>query len=95
MKILKIIAIVVVVLLVIAIAIPFFVNANTFRPTLESELTGALGRQVKVGNLSLSLFSGSVQADNISIADDPLASVVLGTGKMLSDFRLLRLVSID
>src|SRR6202165_4809224 len=26
----------------------------------------------------------------VSIADDPLASVVLGTGKMLSDFRLLR-----
>ena len=31
----------------------------------------------------------------VSIADDPLASVVLGTGKMLSDFHLLRLVSID
>jgi len=31
----------------------------------------------------------------VSIADDPLASVVLGTGNMLSDFRLLRLVSID
>src|SRR5215470_7061473 len=31
----------------------------------------------------------------VSIADDPLCSVVLGTGKMLSDFRLLRLVSID
>ena len=31
----------------------------------------------------------------VSIADDPLASVVLGTGKMLSDFRLLRMVSID
>src|SRR6202165_17064 len=31
----------------------------------------------------------------VSIADDPLASVVLGTGKMLSDFKLLRLVSID
>jgi rod shape-determining protein MreB len=31
----------------------------------------------------------------VSIADDPLASVVLGTGKMLSDFRLLRLTSID
>jgi rod shape-determining protein MreB len=26
----------------------------------------------------------------VSVADDPLASVVLGTGKMLSDFRLLR-----
>jgi rod shape-determining protein MreB and related proteins len=31
----------------------------------------------------------------VSIANDPLASVVLGAGKMLSDFRLLRLVSID
>src|SRR6204780_2539688 len=31
----------------------------------------------------------------VSIAEDPLCSVVLGTGKMLSDFRLLRLVSID
>ncbi len=31
----------------------------------------------------------------VSIADDPLASVVLGTGKMLSDFKLLRKVSID
>jgi len=31
----------------------------------------------------------------VSIADDPLASVVLGTGKMLSDFRLLRKVSLD
>jgi len=31
----------------------------------------------------------------VSIADDPLASVVLGTGKMLSDFRLLRKVCLD
>jgi rod shape-determining protein MreB and related proteins len=31
----------------------------------------------------------------VSIVDDPLSSVVLGTGKILSDFRLLRLVSID
>jgi cell division protein FtsA len=31
----------------------------------------------------------------VSIADDPLASVVLGTGKMLSDFKLLRKISID
>ena len=26
----------------------------------------------------------------VSIAEDPLASVVLGTGKMLTDFKLLR-----
>jgi AsmA protein len=70
-RILKILAVIVAVLIVILIAVPFFVDANAFRPTLESELTGALGRQVKVGNLSLSLLSGSVSADDISIADDP------------------------
>jgi len=68
---LKIGAIVVGLLILILIAIPFFIDANTFRPTLESELTDALGRQVKVGNLSLRLLSGSVTADQISIADDP------------------------
>jgi AsmA protein len=73
-RILKILAIIVGVLILIAIAIPFFIDANTFRPTLESDLTTALGRQVKVGNLSLSLFSGSVSADDISIADDPAFS---------------------
>ncbi len=69
-RILKIIAIVVAVLIIILIAIPFFIDANTFRPKLETELSSTLGRQVKVGNLSLSLFSGAVSADDISIADD-------------------------
>jgi len=32
---------------------------------------------------------------SVSIADDPLASVVLGTGKLLSDFKLLRKISIE
>jgi rod shape-determining protein MreB len=31
----------------------------------------------------------------VSIADDPLTSVVMGTGKMLHDFNLLRKVSLD
>jgi AsmA protein len=70
----RIIAIVVGILIVIAIALPFLVDVNSFRPRLESELTSALGRQVKVGNLSLSIFSGTVSADNISIADDPAYS---------------------
>ena len=71
---LKIVAIVVGVLILIIIAIPFFIDANSYRPRLETELTQVLGRQVKVGNLSLSLFSGSVAADDISIADDPAFS---------------------
>ena len=55
----RIIAIVVGILIVIAIAVPFLVDVNSFRPKLEGELTSALGRQVKVGNLSLSIFSGT------------------------------------
>jgi rod shape-determining protein MreB len=31
----------------------------------------------------------------VTLADDPLSSVVLGTGKMLSDFHLLKKISID
>jgi rod shape-determining protein MreB len=31
----------------------------------------------------------------VSVADDPLASVVLGTGRMLSDFALLRKISVE
>jgi len=71
---LRIIGIVIVVLLLIVIALPFFVNVNSFRPKLESELTDALGRQVKVGNLDLSIWSGSVAAQDVSIADDPAFS---------------------
>src|ERR1039457_3572859 len=71
---LKIAAIVVGALILLVIIIPFFIDANTFRPKLESELSDALGRPVKVGNLSLSLFSGAVKADDISIADDPTFS---------------------
>jgi AsmA protein len=71
---LKIAGIVIAVLLLIAIALPFLINVNSFRPRLESELSTALGRDVKVGNLSLSILSGSVAADNLSIADDPAFS---------------------
>ena len=68
---LKIVGIIIVVLIILVIAIPFFIDANRFKPKLESELTEALGRKVTVGNLSLSILSGAVSADNIAIADDP------------------------
>ena len=67
---LKIAGIVVALLIVVAIAVPLFVNVNNFRPQIESNLSAALGRPVKVGNLSLSILSGSVGADQLSIADD-------------------------
>ena len=71
---LRIVAIVIAFLILILIALPFLINVNSFRPKIESEASGALGRQVTIGNLSLSLFSGHVEADNIEIADDPAFS---------------------
>jgi AsmA protein len=68
---LRIVAIVVAVLIVILIALPFLINVNSYRPKIESEATDALGRAVTIGNLSLHLFSGVVEADNVAIADDP------------------------
>ena len=56
----KVAGIVVVLLIVIAIVLPLLVNVNTFRPQIESNLSSALGRPVKVGNLSLGIFSGSL-----------------------------------
>src|SRR5580704_5890156 len=68
---LKIIAIVVGVLIVLVLVAPFLIPVNQFRPTIEQKASAALGRKVEVGNLSLSLFSGALGADNLSIADDP------------------------
>jgi AsmA protein len=68
---LRYIGILVGVLLVTLIALPFFINANSFRPAIEQRLSSALGRGVQIGNLSLSIFSGSLSAEHLSIFDDP------------------------
>jgi len=73
-RILKIAGIVIAIILVAVIALPFLINVNSFRPRLESELSKALGREVKVGNLGLSLLAASVSAENLAIADDPAFS---------------------
>jgi AsmA protein len=71
MKALKWIGIVVVVLVVILLILPFVIPVNSFKPTIESKASAALGRQVQLGNLSLSLITGSLGVDNLSISDDP------------------------
>ncbi|MGA2963140.1 MAG: AsmA family protein [Candidatus Korobacteraceae bacterium] len=71
---LRYIVIAFVVLVVLVAALPFLINVNQFRPTVEEELSAVLHRQVKIGNLKLSLLSGSLTADNLSIADDPAFS---------------------
>src|SRR3974390_3010285 len=68
---LRIVLIAVAVIFVILLILPLLINVNSYRPKIEAQATSALGRQVTVGNLSLSLFSGSVEANNVAIADDP------------------------
>ncbi|MGD1210500.1 MAG: AsmA family protein [Candidatus Acidiferrales bacterium] len=73
-KFLVILGIIVVVLILIAVILPFVIDVNRFKPTLETDLTSALGRKVQIGNIGLSILSGSVKVDNIVIADDPAFS---------------------
>src|SRR5438445_34364 len=55
-RILKIIGIVVAVLVVILIAIPFFINVNSFRPRIEAETKSNSGSSTP-GNLSVAKLS--------------------------------------
>ncbi|HUO33379.1 MAG TPA: AsmA family protein [Candidatus Acidoferrum sp.] len=68
------VGIVIVLILIVLIALPFFVNANQFKPQLESNLNAALGRKVDIGNISLSIFSGGVTVDDVAVSDDPAFS---------------------
>src|SRR6201994_1806660 len=67
----KIVGLVIAVIVVLLLIIPFFINADSFRPMLQSKAQEALGRNVQIGKLDFSLFSGSLKADGITIADDP------------------------
>jgi len=68
---LKWLAIAVVAILLILIVVPFLIPINKFKPTIESKASDALGRKVQLGNLSLSLLTGSVGIDDVSVSDDP------------------------
>jgi AsmA protein len=59
---------------ILVITAYLLIDANSFRPTIEAQLSSSLGRKVQVGDLSLSLFSGGISARDISIADDPAFS---------------------
>jgi AsmA protein len=67
----KIAAAIIGAVVVVVAAVPLFVDVNTFKPLIEDQLTTATGRQTKLGDLSLSIFSGTVVARDLQIADDP------------------------
>ena len=71
---LKIVAGIVALFVLVIVLVPFLLNADEFRPTIESQLSAALGRPITLGHLTLSLLKDSLDAENISIADDPAFS---------------------
>lgn len=69
-RIFKWIAILVAVLVLVVVALPFFINVNQFKPMLESQLSTALNREVRLGNLRLSLLAGEVTAGDLTVSED-------------------------
>src|SRR5687768_15071801 len=61
------------IVLLVAIT-PFVMDVNQFRPFIEGKASAALGRQVDLGNLKLSLSSASLTTETLVIADDPAFS---------------------
>lgn len=59
------------VVILAVVSLPFLVNANQFRPHIESMLSNGLGREVRLGQLRLSLFSGRLSVGDITIMDNP------------------------
>ena len=73
-RIARVVGILIALVVIVAVSLPFLINANRFKPKLESTLSEALGRQVTIGDLKLSLLSGGVTANGLAIADDPAFS---------------------
>src|SRR5258705_567249 len=61
-------------ILLVAVSIPLFLNADAFRTRIETSLTTSLGRKVALGKLDLSVLTGSLVAENATMADDPAFS---------------------
>jgi AsmA protein len=70
-KVIFIVGGVVVALVLLITLVPFLIEANQYRPKIESAMSSALGRKVTMGNIRLSIWSGGVSVDTLSISDDP------------------------
>src|SRR5437763_1485211 len=57
-------------LAVLLVLAPFLIPVNQFRPIIERSASAALGRNVHLGRLRLSLWSGSLSAASLAIDDD-------------------------
>jgi AsmA protein len=62
---------VVALIVLVAVCLPLFLNADSFRARIESTLTKSLGRKVTIGKLDLSVWTGGLVATKTTVADDP------------------------
>src|ERR1700739_782047 len=73
-KISIIVGAIVALLLIVILILPSLIDANRFKPEIQTQLGTALGRNVQIGNIKLSIFSGGVVLDDVAISDDPAFS---------------------
>jgi AsmA protein len=73
-KMLTIVGVIVAVLLLVILILPSLIDANRYKPEIQAKLGTALGRNVQIGNIKLSIFSGGVVVDEVAISDDPAFS---------------------
>ena len=76
----KILIAVAAVVVAVILAIPLFVNANTFRPVIQKQLSQVFGRDVKFGDLKLSVLHGQMTASDLTVSEDP----AFGAGPFLT-----------
>jgi hypothetical protein len=58
------------ILLVLLVVVPYLIDVDNYRPTIESALRSSIGRQVQIGHLRFSLATRALTAEEISISDD-------------------------
>src|SRR6201988_4732672 len=73
-KISIIVGAIVALLLIVILILPSLIDANRFKPEIQTQLGTALERNVQIGNIKLSIFSGGVVVDDVAISDDPAFS---------------------
>ena len=70
-KLIGVLVAIVIVIVAAAALLPKLINVNKYHDMAEQQLQQRLGRNVQLGNMSLSLLPPSLRVDNAVIAEDP------------------------
>src|SRR5947207_2494094 len=70
-RVLIILGVLVVVMVLIVLIVPSLINVDRYRPQIETKLKEKLGREVKLGALTLHVIPLSVSIESITIGESP------------------------